>query len=90
MKEIIGHPKTVPVGLFFGSEVNDPPLPTPYGLWHLAPPVVQVSPLGPVPSTGVLVLPARTPPVPMIYYLQAFIGEGLSNLCVLDTHPPIY
>ena len=82
--KIVGLPGTDPIGLFFGSGALDPPLPSVFGPWFLQFPVVVVAPLGPVPSSGLVVLPATVPAVQNTFYMQAFIGDVLSNLSVME------
>jgi hypothetical protein len=82
---LVGLPSASPVGLFLGSGVLDPPLPTPWGAFHLAEPWMLI-PLVPIPSTGVLVIPATlpmSPPAPYDVPLQALIGDELTNLSLL-------
>jgi hypothetical protein len=89
--KFVGLPGTTPVGLWLGSNVLDPPLPTMFGAWYIAPPWIGPITLGPIPSPkGVLVLPAtvhREPPAPYDIFMQALIGldpDSLTNLCVLE------
>jgi predicted outer membrane repeat protein len=87
--KLVGLPGTAPVGLFFGSGVLDPPVPTAWGNFHLQAPWFMI-PLIPIPGDGVLVLPATiptTPPAPYDLPMQALIGlepDSLSNLFVLE------
>jgi hypothetical protein len=87
--KLVGLPGTSPVGLFFGSGVLDPPVPTMWGNFYLQAPWLMF-PLVPIPSNGVLVLPAMipaTPPAPYDLPMQALIGldpDSLSNLFVLE------
>jgi predicted outer membrane repeat protein len=86
--KMVGMPGSTPVALIFGSGVADPPLPTPWGPFHLSSPILLV-PLVPIPSSGVLVLSATvplSPPAPYDAPMQALIGldpDSLTNLCVL-------
>jgi hypothetical protein len=83
--KIIGLPGTSPVGIFLGSGVLDPPVPTMWGPFHLEAPWFGFV-LFPVPSNGVIELPAAlpaTPPAPYEIPLQALIGDSLSNLSLL-------
>lgn len=87
--KIMGLPGATPVGLFIGSGVLDPPLPSPFGDWYLAFPVTLAGPLGPVPPEGLLVLSAIVPPDPPPPYdlpLQALVGPALTNLTVMAVH----
>jgi hypothetical protein len=82
---LVGLPGSSPVGLFLGSGVLDPPLSTPWGNFHLMEPWLLI-PLIPIPSTGVLVIPATlpmSPPAPYELPLQALIGNELTNLSLL-------
>jgi parallel beta-helix repeat protein len=87
--KLIGLPGTSPVGLFLGSGVLDPPLPTAWGNFHLQAPWF-LTPLVPIPGDGVLVLPATipaTPPAPYDIPMQALIGleaDSLSNVCLVE------
>ncbi|MHC4946319.1 MAG: hypothetical protein ACYTG7_25170, partial [Planctomycetota bacterium] len=83
--KLVGLPGTTPTGLFLGSGVLDPPLPTTWGNFHLQAPWLLI-PLVPIPGDGVLVLPATiptTPPAPYDLPMQALIGlepDSLTNL----------
>ena len=87
--KLVGLPGTSPVGLFLGSGVLEPPLPTAWGDFLLQAPWLLI-PLVPIPSNGVLVLPATipaTPPEPCDLPMQALIGlntDSLTNLYVLE------
>jgi parallel beta-helix repeat protein len=87
--KLVGLPGTSPVGLFLGSGVLDPPVPTMWGYFHLQAPWFLI-PLIPIPGDGVLVLPATipaTPPAPYDLPMQALIGlnpDSLTNLYVLN------
>jgi parallel beta-helix repeat protein/predicted outer membrane repeat protein len=87
--KLVGLPGTSPVGLFFGSDVLDPSMPTAWGNFHLQAPWL-VFPLVPIPTDGVLVLPASIPetlPAPYDLPMQALIGlnpDSLTNLYVLE------
>jgi hypothetical protein len=86
--KLVGLPGTSPVGLFIGSGELDPPMHTAWGDFCLLPPWLLV-PLVPIPSNGILALPATlpsSPPAPYDIHMQALIGlnpDSLSNLCVL-------
>lgn len=85
--KFVGLPGTTQVGLFIGSSVYDPPLPTVYGDWYMKPPTIIVNPLPPIPAKGVYVLPGTlpaTPPGPYTFYFQAMIGYRLTNLCTMN------
>jgi hypothetical protein len=87
--KLVGLPGTTPTGLFFGSGVLDPPLPTTWGNFHLQSPWLMI-PLIPIPGNGVLVLPTNiptTPPAPYDLPMQALIGlepDSLTNLYMLE------
>ncbi|MHC4946447.1 MAG: hypothetical protein ACYTG7_25840, partial [Planctomycetota bacterium] len=87
--KLIGLPGTSPVGLFLGSGILDPPVPTAWGSFHLQA-LWFLIPLVPIPGDGVLVLPAHipaTPPAPYDLPMQALIGlemDSLTNLYVLE------
>jgi predicted outer membrane repeat protein len=87
--KIVGLPGTNPVGLFLGSGVLSTPLNTLWGQFHLLTPWFLV-PLNPVPSDGVLLLPASLPssvPAPYDLAMQALVGLGadsLTNVCLLE------
>jgi hypothetical protein len=87
--KLVGLPGTSPVGLFLGSGVLDPPVPTMWGNFHLQAPWFMI-PLVPIPGDGVLVLPATIPGTPSAPYdlpMQALIGlesDSLTNLYVLE------
>jgi hypothetical protein len=87
--KLVGLPGTSPVGLFLGSGLLDPPVPTAWGNFHLQAPWLMF-PLVPIPGDGVLAYPAtipETPPAPYDLPMQALIGlnpDSLSNLFVLE------
>jgi hypothetical protein len=87
--KLAGLPGTTPVGLFLGAGVLDPPHATAWGNFHLQAPWLMI-PLVPIPSNGVLVLPATipaTPPAPYNLFTQALIGlqpDSLTNVLVLE------
>jgi predicted outer membrane repeat protein len=87
--KLVGLPGTSPVGLFVGSGIADPPIQSAWGLFYLQAPWWLV-PLIPIPSEGILVLPATIPLSPAAPYdlpMQGLIGlspESLTNLEVLE------
>lgn len=87
--KIVGLPGTSTVGLLFSGDEITPPLKTKWGDFFLSSPWILIS-LVPVPSSGILELPATLPPTlpaPYDLYLQALIGldpDSLSNLFVLE------
>jgi predicted outer membrane repeat protein len=86
--KFVGLPGTAPVGLFLGSGVLDPPLPSMWGDWYLQFPIIGPLDFGSIPSpSGVLVFQAGipgTPPAPYAIPMQALVGPELTNLCVLE------
>ena len=87
--KLIGLPRTNPVGLFFGTGILEPPIPTMWGEFYLKSPLLLL-PLPTIPSNGVLEIQATVPMLPPAPYdvpMQALIGlnlDSLSNLCVLE------
>jgi predicted outer membrane repeat protein len=87
--KFVGLPGTSPVGLLLGSGVLDPSLPTMWGNFHLQVPW-RIYPLGPIPGSGILVIPETIPPrqpAPYDLPMQALIGleaDSLTNLYVLE------
>jgi hypothetical protein len=85
--KLVGLPGTSPAGLFIGSDVMDPPIPSMWGDWYLSFPIGGPIDLGAIPSPeGVLAvagtIPATPPPsIP----LQALVGAELTN--VVDLFP---
>ena len=85
--KLVGLPGAEPLGLFVGSGILDPPIPTPWGEFFIASPYVLFTPLGVLPPGGVLTLPATLPPgmsVPVDVPMQAFIGDVLTQLWILQ------
>lgn len=86
--KFVDLPNTAPVGLFIGAGVLDPPLKTMWGDCYLKFPVIGPFMLGAIPSPdGVLVVTGTlpgAPPPPYAVPMQALIGSGLTNLCVLE------
>jgi hypothetical protein len=68
--------------------ILEPHIPSIWGDWYLAFPIIGPFNLGTIPSPdGVLVLPGivpRSPPPPYSIPLQALIGSELTNLCILE------
>lgn len=87
--KLVGMPGASPVGLFFGSAIQEQPIPTAWGMFRLQAPLLLLL-LPPMPSNGVMVLPAVVPLSPAAPYdipMQAMIGltpDSLTNLCVLE------
>jgi parallel beta-helix repeat protein len=85
--KLTGLPGSAPVFLWFGSGLLTSPVPTVYGNWYLELPLLYALNLGSIPSNGVVVLPAvlqLTPPAPYDLNMQAFIGDTLTNPCVME------
>jgi len=89
---VVGTPGMTPVTLALGSGIMDPPLATPYGFLHLAPPLLGRWNFGSIPADGVLIRPAKVPagtPPGVELPLQALVGPlgdpaaRLTNLMVL-------
>lgn len=87
---ILGPAGTTPVGLFVGSGLLTPPYFTQWGLFYLETPLFLFE-LGPIPSNGLLKVPATlplSPPAPYDLHMQALVGlkawESLTQLCVLE------
>lgn len=82
--KLIGLPDSTPVGLFIGSGVMDPPLQHNWGDFYLEAPWL-LFPLLPIPSNGVLEIPATLPgtPAPYDIPMQALIEWELTNLFVI-------
>ncbi|MBU0754284.1 MAG: hypothetical protein KJ645_04040, partial [Planctomycetes bacterium] len=82
--KVVGMPGTDPIILFFGSGILETPINTIYGSWFLELPFVYIDKLGPVPAGGIIPLPATIPVgAPPEIFMQAFIGNMLSNACVM-------
>jgi hypothetical protein len=90
--KFVGLPGTTPVSLYIGTGVLDNSIPTKWGEWWnewwLEFPIVGPIAMGFIPSPdGVFVWSAVLPPdIPGPYSIpmQAFIGDSLTNLCVMD------
>lgn len=86
--KFVGLPGTAPVGLCIGTGVLDPPIPSMWGDWYLAFPIIGPVNMGSITSPeGVLIIPATipgSPPAPYSIPMQALIGGELSNLSVLE------
>lgn len=86
--KFIGQPSSMPVGLWFGSGVLDPPIPSTFGNWYLQYPWLGPIILDTIPyPKGILVISATIPTTPTGPYslpMQALIGDELSNLCILQ------
>jgi hypothetical protein len=83
--KFIGKPETTPLGFWLSLDFVDEPMVSQWGDWFLAFPWWGPIDLGAIPSPdGVYVYPATLPPTPTDpyeLYLQALIGDTLSNLC---------
>jgi hypothetical protein len=90
--KFVGLPGTSPLAICSGAGVLDNPIPTNWGEWWnewwLEFPIIGPIGLGSIPSLdGVYVLPATLPPdIPGPYSIpmQAFVGDSLTNLCVME------
>jgi parallel beta-helix repeat protein len=83
--KLVGLPGTAQVGLFIGSGQLVPPMPTMWGLFHLLAPW-WLFVLPPIPANGIMNLPATlpaAPPPPYDLYMQAIIGNELTDLLVI-------
>ena len=82
--KFVGKPNYDQVILWLGSGLLDPPVHTSYGDWYLAFPLLWQAGLGSIPApTGILSLPFRLDS-PAVLYLQAGVGQVLTNPLVLD------
>ncbi|MHC4946317.1 MAG: right-handed parallel beta-helix repeat-containing protein, partial [Planctomycetota bacterium] len=75
--KLVGLPGSVPVDLFFSAGIVDPPMQVKWGLFYLEPPWIMISLTMPMPSSGVLIIPATLPATPSAPYdlpMQALIG----------------
>ncbi|MFH1999551.1 MAG: right-handed parallel beta-helix repeat-containing protein [Planctomycetota bacterium] len=84
--KFIGHPGSVPAGLFIGSGLLFPYVEHTWGSFYMEAPW-YFFPLVPIPAEGVLVMPAVVPSTPVAPYhifLQALINMELSNYFVLE------
>jgi parallel beta-helix repeat protein len=86
--KFVGLPGTSPVGLCIGTGVLDPPIPSMWGDWYLAFPIIGPVEMGSITSPeGVLIIPGTipaSPPPPYSIPMQALIGAELTNLSVLE------
>lgn len=85
--KFVGEPGSYINGLWIGSGVVDPPIPTVYGQLFLLPPLISIRPIGTIPADGVLIVPGTvplTPPGPYSIPFQAMIEMVLTNLDVLE------
>ncbi|MHC4946412.1 MAG: formylglycine-generating enzyme family protein [Planctomycetota bacterium] len=74
------------MGLFIGADLLNPPLKHMWGAFYVNSPWFLIGPLGVIPKSGVMTLPAALPTLPGPYnlYIQALIGSSLSNLYVME------
>jgi parallel beta-helix repeat protein len=92
--KFVGVPNTAPLALCVGTGVLDNAIQTNWGTWWnewwLKFPIVGPIDLGSIPSPdGVYVLPATLPPTvpgPYSIPMQAFIGDSLTNVCVMEVN----
>jgi len=83
--KVAGLPRTSPVILFLGLYTINPPLSTPFGLWHLGLPVFPIL-LSTIPQEGIELYPRFLPanaPGPYSIAMQALVGNQLTNLSML-------
>ncbi|MBU0755276.1 MAG: right-handed parallel beta-helix repeat-containing protein [Planctomycetes bacterium] len=87
--KLVGIPGTWPVGLIFGSGILEEPIQHSWGDFWLVEPLLIV-PLIPIPTDGVLIMPATLPldpPAPWDIPIQGLVGldsDSLTNLRVLE------
>jgi hypothetical protein len=82
----VDTPGVTQVALIVGAFLENPPLPSDFGLWYIAPPFQLIHPLPPLPAGGVLALPGQipaSPAGPYAVYLQGVIDYTLTNLCTV-------
>ena len=79
--------------LAVGSGVLEAPISTPWGEWWnewwLEFPILGPFHFGSIPSDGIFVFTATLPPdIPGPYAIpmQAFIGDSLTNHCIMEVH----
>lgn len=86
--KFVGLPGTLPVHLWLGSGVMDPPMHTKYGDWCLEFPLLAQAGLGSIPHPeGVLVLEFTLPssiPLPLSLPFQSGVGIELTNPCTIE------
>jgi nitrous oxidase accessory protein NosD len=85
--KLIGWPDALPAAVFGAADVLDPPLPSPWGEWHLAFPLLGSRALGAIPPQGYVMLDEPIPSRiqgPFSLPMQALTGDALTNLCVLE------
>jgi hypothetical protein len=73
---VVGTPLAGPALLFASATLQDPPLPTPYGLLALGEPLALGVSLGEVPGSGIAGLAVQVPldaPPGATVYLQALL-----------------
>lgn len=83
--KFVGEPWTQPVGLFIGASMFNPAMNTQWGNFYIDS-YILVGPWGYIPSTGVMELNTKIPMTagPYSVYIQAMIGNELTNLFVMD------
>ena len=83
-----GVPGTTPLGFWISAGALHQPLPSMWGDWYLAFPILGPVVLGMIPSPdGVFILPAALPPTvpgPYSICIQALEGSELTNLCEMN------
>ena len=86
--KFVDIPGTAPVGMWVGASVYEDPIHGSYGDWYIRPPFFFMGPYSPIPSPGgVFVISGDiplSPAPPYTIYLQAVIGNKLTNLCEMN------
>jgi len=87
--KFVDSPGTSPVGLFLSTQLLDPPLSLQWGDFYMGSPWLLVM-LPSIPSNGILVITDTIPETPLTgytLYLQALIGNKLTNMFPLEISP---
>jgi len=86
--KFVDIPGTAPIGLWVGASVFEDPIHGSYGDWYIRPPFLFWGPFQSIPSPGgVFVISGDiplSPAPPYTIYLQAVIGNKLTNLCEMN------
>ena len=78
----IDLPRSTPIYLWVSRDSLDIPFTSKWGNWFLQSPVSGPYDHGMIPANGIRVVPLRIPPnCTGMYYLQAMIGNKLTNSC---------
>ena len=90
--KFVDIPGTAPIGLWVGTSVFDDPINGSYGDWYIRPPFLFWGPFQPIPSPGGVQIISGdiplSPAPPYKIYLQAIIGNKLTNLCEINVQKP--